>query len=59
MLNQHYELTPKEQQEIATDLLTVAAQGAETGFMYSEALFTQQPLFNQGCAQIRRQPGAE
>lgn len=28
MLNQHYELTPKEQQEIATDLLTVAARSS-------------------------------
>jgi hypothetical protein len=59
MLKQEQELTPTEQQEIATDLLTVAAQGAEINYMYSEALLAHSPLFNLGCAQVPRRPGAE
>lgn len=57
--NQVRELTPKEQLEIATDLLAVAAQGAESGFMYSLAPCYRTALFNEGCAQIPRRPGAE
>ena len=57
--NQDCELTLKEQLEIATDLLAVAAQGAECGFMHSVAPCYKTALFNEGCAQIFRRPGAE
>ena len=57
--NQVRELTPREHLEIATDLLAVAAQGAESGFMHSEAPYYKTALFNEGCIQIPRRPGAE